>query len=74
MLATVNTVLAVVVAVPLIWMISGGILVNPAFLAAVSDGAAVATIVTAITCVTIAGVAAWDVFDGWFKMKRDRRV
>ena len=57
-LATVNTVLAVVVAVPLIWMISGGILVNPAFLAAVSDGAA---------------VAAWDVFDGWFKMWRDRR-
>lgn len=71
--AIINTVLAVLVAATAIWLISSGMLVNPAFMAAVAGGTAVAPIVTAIICVSIAGIAAWDVFDGWFKMGRDRR-
>lgn len=75
-LATLNTVLAVVVAVPAVWLLATGQLINPALVEfALSGGdlsADVPRILAIITGAAIIGVAAWDIVDGWRKARRRR--
>jgi hypothetical protein len=84
-LAVLNTVLAVVFAAGALYLLVTGQLVNPDFLAFVVDkggegfaaGDAKAAgeggifrILAVLTGATIAGIAAWDIIDGWRKTRR----
>ena len=71
-LAVLNTVSAVVFAVPTIWLATSDRLVNPEFLAA-SGGDSLTWVVPAIVA-TVLVVCGWDVVDGWIKALRARRV
>lgn len=73
LLAAVNTVLAVAVAVPVIVLLVGGMLLNPAFTELIAPGEEAARITVAIVIIVTGAVAAYDAFDGWFKVWRDRR-
>lgn len=74
-LAVANTVLALVVAVPALWLLMQGQLLNPDFWPTlVTDGEAenVSRVVATVTGFGIAGIAAWDVIDGFLKARRSR--
>ncbi|MDN3497431.1 permease prefix domain 1-containing protein [Planococcus sp. APC 4015] len=73
--ATVNVVLNVAVALPAVWLLTRGELINPEFFPAVipTDSAAtVATVVSALTGFGVVAIAAWDSIDGFRKARRAR--
>lgn len=74
-LAVVNGILNLVIAVPALWLLSQGELINPEYFPAIiaNDGEAVGSIVTVVTAFVIVGVTAWDTVDGVLKAVRDRR-
>lgn len=71
-LAAVNTVLGLAFAVPAIWLVVGGQLLNPAFLSAMSGDALVALsdLVPALIAWVIAIVCVADISEGWWKALR----
>ncbi|GAA3911596.1 HAAS signaling domain-containing protein [Microbacterium invictum] len=72
-LAVLNTVLAVAVAVPALWLLFQGQLLNPEFfptLVTDGEGPKVQQIVTIVTGFVIAGVSVWDIIDGFLKARR----
>lgn len=73
-LAAVNVVVNVVFAVPAMWLLVNGRLVNPEFFPTVipDDGAEVAGILTVILGFVIVGIAIWDSVDGFLKARRAR--
>ncbi|HET8928096.1 MAG TPA: permease prefix domain 1-containing protein [Microbacterium sp.] len=76
-LAIANTVLAVLAASLLLTLLARGELVDPAFLQAVFLDNGVEPDALRILAVLlgfgIAGIAAWDIVDGWLKTRRDAR-
>lgn len=74
-LAIANTVLNVLVAVPAIWLLTQGQLLNPEFWMTVippADAEKVFGIISVITGFGIAGVAVWDAIDAFLKARRAR--
>lgn len=75
-LATLNTIIAVVVAVAALSLLAAGRLVNPEFTDMIfgnPDNAETLMRITATTLgATIVAVSAWDVFEGWRKALRRR--
>lgn len=71
-LALINTVLSLAFAVPVIWLIATGQLLNPEFESAVGTGefARVAELVPIIVGWVIGVVCAVDIADGWWKALR----
>lgn len=71
-LAWANAALAVVVAVPALWLLSQDRLLNREFWTTVvpTDGAEVFQIVAVITGFVIAAVAVWDIIDAFLKARR----
>lgn len=74
-LAVANAVVAIAAAVVGLILLSSGTLFNPAFFDAVAPGdpAGVRQVVTAITGISMVGVAVWDIIDGVIKTVRHRR-
>jgi hypothetical protein len=87
-LAAINTVLAVVFAASAIGLLTTGNLVNPEFLAFVTEAGGegfasgdaeaagqggIFRILAVLTGFLIAGIAAWDIIDGWLKARRASR-
>ena len=74
-LAIVNGVLNAIVAVPAIWLLMQGMLINPEYFPAIigEEGAEVGAIVSVVVGFVIAGVAVWDTVDGALKAYRARR-
>ncbi len=72
--AVVNTVLNLLIAVPAVWLLSQGMLLNPDFWLTVipDDGEKVFGILSIITGFGIAGVAIWDSVDAFLKARRSR--
>lgn len=72
--AIANAALAVVAAVPALWLLAQGRLINLEFWTTVvpDDGAHVGEIIAIITGFTIAGVMVWDIIDGFLKAHRSR--
>lgn len=73
-LAIANTVLNIAIAVPAIWLLMDGRLLNPEFFPTIigTDGAEVASIVGTVTGFGIAAIAIWDTVDGFLKARRAR--
>lgn len=73
-LAIANAVLALVVAVPALWLLSRGELLNPAFFPTLvpDDGQEVGQIIAIITGFGIAAVTIWDIVDAFVKAVRAR--
>lgn len=73
-LAIGNAVLTLVVAVPALWLVTQGRLLNPAFFPTLvpEDGAEVTQILSVITGFGIAGIAVWDIIDAFLKAHRAR--
>jgi hypothetical protein len=74
-LAAVNTVLNLLVAVPAIWLLSQGMLLNEAFWSAVipnGEAEKVYGILSVLTGFAIAGIAVWDTVDAFLKARRAR--
>lgn len=75
-LALVNLALNIAFAVPALWLLLTGQLVNPAFEAAVPvDGSTIANVsgaVYPIIAITVVGFALWDAIDGFIKAWRAR--
>jgi hypothetical protein len=71
-LATLNTVSAVVFAVPTVWLATNDRLVNPAFLEA--SGGDSLTWLTPVIVASVVVICGWDVLDGWVKALRARRA
>ncbi len=74
-LAAVNTALNLVVAVPAIWLLSQGMLLNEAFWSAVipnGEAEKVYGILSVLTGFAIAGIAVWDTVDAFLKARRAR--
>ena len=71
-LAVANAVLAVVVAVPALWLLTQGLLLNPEFFPTLvpDDGAEVAQIIVVLTGFGIAVIALWDIIDAFLKARR----
>lgn len=80
-----NTVLALVFAVPAVYLLATGQLVNPEFLqflatdhaadlananAGAADQGGVFRVVTVVLAVVTVGIVAWDIVDGWVKTRR----
>lgn len=87
-LAVVNTVLAVAFAIPALYLLITGQLVNPEFLtylvtnhaddlananAGTAEQGGVFRVVTAVFAIVTAGIVVWDIIDGWLKTFRARR-
>ncbi|WP_137843077.1 permease prefix domain 1-containing protein [Microbacterium sp. 2FI] len=74
-LAVFNTLLALAFAVPALFLLAQGQLLNPEFFPAVigDEGAEVAAIVNVVFGFGIAGIALWDIIDVIIKTVRDRR-
>jgi hypothetical protein len=87
-LAVVNTVLAIAFAIPALYLLITGQLVNPEFLdylatnhaedlananAGAAEQGGVFRVVTAVFAVITAGIVVWDIIDGWLKTARARR-
>ncbi len=73
--AAVNVVLNVLVAVPALWLLAEGRLINSDFYAAImpSDEAdTVSGVISALFGVGIVGIALWDSIDGYLKARRAR--
>jgi len=75
-LAVANGILNLVVAVPALWLLFEGRLINPAFFPSVipDDGVEVGQIVAIVIGFVIAGVAIWDTADASIKAVRARRA
>lgn len=75
-LAVVNGVLNAAIAIPAIWLLMQGELINPAYFPTIigEDGAEVGVIVTVVTGFVIGGIAVWDTIDGAMKAVRARRA
>lgn len=75
-LAVVNGILNLVIAVPALWLLSQGELINPEYFPTIiaNDGEAVGSIVTVVAAFVIVGVAVWDTVDAVLKAVRDRRA
>lgn len=74
--AIMNGILNLVFAVPAIWLLATGRLLNPAFwptLIPEGDSATVANVVTIVLGFGIAGVAVWDTIDAALKARRSAR-
>ena len=73
-LAIANAVLAVAVAVPALWLLAQGRLLNPEFFPTLvpDDGGEVAQIMSVLTGFGIAVIAFWDIIDGFLKARRSR--
>jgi hypothetical protein len=73
-LAVANAVLAVAIAVPAIWLLTQGQLLNPEFFPTLvpDDGAEVSQIIAIITGFGIAFIALWDIIDAFLKARRAR--
>lgn len=71
-LATLNTISAVVFAVPTVWLATNDRLVNPAFLEA--SGGDSLTWLTPVIVASVVVICGWDVVDGWVKALRARRA
>ncbi|WP_345800174.1 permease prefix domain 1-containing protein [Microbacterium sp. AZCO] len=73
-LAVANLVLDAAVALPALWLLSNGLLVNTDFFPTVipGDGAEVGGILSVILGFVFAGVAVWDSIDGFLKARRAR--
>jgi hypothetical protein len=74
-LAVANALLALAFAVPALFLLTQGQLLNPEFFPAVigDEGAEVAAIVNVVFGFGIAGIAVWDIVDVVIKTVRDRR-
>lgn len=86
--AVINTVLAIAFAVPALYLLASGQLVNPEFLdylatnhaddlananAGAADQGGVLRVISVILGVVTAGIVVWDIIDGWLKTARARR-
>lgn len=74
-LAVINGILNLVIAVPALWLLFEGRLINPAYFPTIlgDGGAEVGAIVAVSTGFVIAGVAVWDTVDAALKAVRARR-
>jgi len=74
-LAVANGILNLVIAVPALWLLFEGRLINPAYFPTIipDDGAEVGQIIAIIVGFVIAGVAIWDTVDAALKAARARR-
>jgi hypothetical protein len=74
-LAVVNGILNLVIAVPALWLLFEGRLINPAYFPTIipDGGAEVGQILSIIVGFVIAGVAIWDTVDAALKAARARR-
>lgn len=72
--AVVNSILAVVFTIAVVWLLVNGMLVNPEFVEVVADTPVIAPAAVTAMSVAFALVAAWDIADGWYKVFRDRRA
>lgn len=75
-LAVVNGILNAAVAIPAIWLLMQGELINPEFFPTIigADGAEVGAIVSTVTGFGIVAIAIWDTVDGALKAARARRT
>jgi len=75
-LAVANGILNLVIAVPALWLLFEGRLINPAYFPTIipDDGAEVGQIVSIIVGFVIAGIAIWDTVDAALKAVRARRA
>jgi hypothetical protein len=73
-LAYLNLVLNAVIAIPALWLLSQGLLINSAFFPTVipDAGAQVGAIVSVILGFVFAGIAVWDSIDAFLKAHRAR--
>ncbi len=73
-LAVANAVLALAVAVPALWLLAEGRLLNPGFFPTLvpEDGTEVAQIIAIITGFGIATITVWDIVDAFLKARRAR--
>lgn len=73
-LAVANTVLNLAIAVPAIWLLMQGRLLNPDFFPTIigPEGAEVGAIVATVTGFGIAAIAIWDTVDAFLKAHRSR--
>lgn len=74
-LAAVNTALNVIVAVPAVWLLSQGMLLNEAFWSAVipnGEAEKVYGIVSVLAGFGIVGIAVWSTIDAFLKARRSR--
>jgi hypothetical protein len=71
-LAVINTVLSLAFAIPVIWLIASGQLLNPAFVSTVGTGefARVAELVPTIVAWVVGVICAVDITDAWRKAVR----
>lgn len=74
-LAVANGILNLVIAVPALWLLFEGRLINPEYFSTIvpDDAAAVEPIVATVVGFVIAGVAIWDTIDASLKAVRARR-
>lgn len=75
-LAVLNGLLNFAIAVPAVWLLTQGELINPEYFPAIIDGdggAEVQSIVTVIVGFVIVGTAVWDTVDASIKAARSRR-
>ncbi|MHC2999707.1 permease prefix domain 1-containing protein [Microbacterium sp. HJ5] len=75
-LAVVNGVLNAAIAIPAIWLLMQGELINPEYFPTIigEEGADVGAIVATVVGFVIAGIAVWDTVDGTLKAVRARRA
>ncbi|WP_203580198.1 permease prefix domain 1-containing protein [Microbacterium hibisci] len=75
-LAVANGILNLVIAVPALWLLFEGRLINPAFFPTIipDGGAEVGAIVSVVLGFVFAGVAIWDTVDASLKAVRARRL
>ncbi|MBW9092292.1 hypothetical protein JNB62_01185 [Microbacterium jejuense] len=74
-LAVANGILNLIIAVPALWLLAEGRLINPDFFPSIIDGAegeTVQTIIVTIVAFVIVGVAIWDTTDAALKAARSR--
>jgi hypothetical protein len=72
--AAVNAALGAAFAIPAIWLIANGLLLNPAIKEAVlAAGGTWLEASATITAVVVAAIVAWDAFDGFRKAYRNTR-
>lgn len=74
-LAVANTLLALLFAVPVVWLSTHDALFDPAFFDATAgaEAAEVGSVVGIVIGCIIAAIALWDIADGWIKTARGRR-
>lgn len=76
-LAVANGILNLLIAVPALWLLAEGRLINPDFFPTIiegSSGETVQTIIVTIVAFVIVGVAIWDTTDAALKAARARRA